>query len=130
MRVQQWIQARLGRGIAIALGLAFSVALIALIAAGGSSRAAAQAHPKIEATIFSYDGKDFVRTQTTLVTEDGKSAVNTKLEHATPAYKALIKKHSYTGEATVFGHKYDADYAPLTSDDGRLTGALFVAVAK
>jgi Cache 3/Cache 2 fusion domain len=130
MRVHQWIQAQLGRGIAIALGLAFSVALIALIAAAGSARAAAQAHPKIDATIFSYDGKDFVRTQTTLVTEDGKSAVNTKLEHATPAYKALIKKHSYTGEATVFGHKYDADYAPLTSDDGRLTGALFVAVAK
>jgi hypothetical protein len=130
MRVQQWIQARLGKGIAVALGLAVSAGLIALVAVGGSSRAAAQAQPKIDATIFSYDGKDFVRTQTTLVTEDGKSAVNTKLDHATPAYKALVKKHSYTGEATVFGHKYDADYAPLTSDDGRLTGALFVAVAK
>lgn len=66
---------------------AFSVALIALVAEGNSSRAAAQAQPKIEATIFSYDGKDFVRTQTTLVSEDGKSAVNTKLDHATPAYK-------------------------------------------
>jgi hypothetical protein len=115
MRVQQWVQV---------------VGLIALAAVGSSSRAAAQGQPKIEATIFSYDGKDFVRAQTTLVTEDGKSAVNTKLDHATPAYKALIKKHSYAGEATVFGHKYDADYAPLTSDDGRLTGALFVAVAK
>jgi methyl-accepting chemotaxis protein len=130
MRVQQWIQARLGRWIAVALGLAVAVGLIGLAAVGGSSRAAAQAQPKIDATIFSYDGKDFVRSQTTLVTEDGKSAVNTKLDHATPAYKALIKKHSYTGEAMVFGHKYDADYAPLTSDDGRLTGALFVAVAK
>ena len=120
MRVHQWIRARVGKGMAVALGLAVSVGLIA----------AAQPQPKIEATIFSYDGKDFVRTQTTLVTEDGKSAVNTKLDHATPAYKALVKKHSYAGEATVFGHKYDADYAPLTSDDGRLTGALFVAVAK
>jgi hypothetical protein len=130
MRVQQSARARLGRGIAVALGLAVSVGLIALVAVGGSSRAAAQAQPKIEATIFSYDGKDFTRTQTTLVTEDGKSAVNTKLDHATPAYKALVKKHSYAGEATVFGHKYDADYAPLTSADGRLTGALFVAIAK
>ena len=130
MRVHQWIRARVGKGIAMALGLAGSVGLIALVAEGASSRAAAQAQPTIEATIFSYDGKDFVRITTTLVTEDGKSAVNTKLDHATPAYKALVHKHSYIGDATVFGHKYDADYAPLTSDDGRLTGALFVAVAK
>ena len=84
----------------------------------------------MEASILSYDGKDFTRTRTTLVTEDGKSAVDTKLDHASPAYKALVKKHSYVGEAEVFGRKYDADYAPLTSDDGRLTGALFVGVPK
>src|SRR4026207_1737946 len=105
MRVHQWIRARVGKGIAMALGLAGSVGLIALVAEGASSRAAAQAQPTIEATIFSYDGKDFVRITTTLVTEDGKSAVNTKLDHATPAYKALVHKHSYIGDATVFGHK-------------------------
>ena len=65
-----------------------------------------------------------------LVTEDGKAAVNTKLEHDSPVYKALAQKHSYMGEATIFGRKYDADYAPLVSDDGHLTGALFVGVAK
>ena len=27
-----------------------------------------------------------------------------------------------------FGKKYDANYAPLTGADGKLTGALFVAV--
>jgi hypothetical protein len=106
------------------------VALFTLLVEGGHSRVAAQAEPKLEATIFSYDGKDFVRTKTTLVTEDGKSAVNTKLDHATPAYKALVNKHSYVGEVTVFGHKYDADYAPLTGKDGKVTGALFVATAK
>lgn len=130
MRLHQWISPRVGKGIVVAAVLAFSVALIALVAEGTNSRAVAQTQAKIEASILSYDGKDFVRTQTTLLTEEGKSAVNTKLEHDTPAYKALIQKHSYTGDATVFGHKYAADYAPLTSDDGRLTGALFVAVAK
>jgi hypothetical protein len=30
----------------------------------------------------------------------------------------------------VFGKHYDADYAPLVNDDGKLIGALFVAVAK
>lgn len=130
MRSHESPPARVGKGVVVALVLALAVALMALVEGGTSSPAAAQAQAKMEATIFSFDGKDFVRTHTTLVTEEGKSAVNTKLEHDNPAYEALIQKRSYIGEATVFGRKYDADYAPLTSDDGRLTGALFVAVAK
>jgi methyl-accepting chemotaxis protein len=81
-----------------------------------------------ESTIFTYDGQDFIRAQTTLATEDGKSAVNTKLDRDSPAYKDLVKKHSYKGEVTVFGQKCDANYAPLTNAKGQLTGALFVAI--
>ena len=121
MRLHRWVSGRVGYGIALALGLAASSALLAFVH---------EDKAKIEATIFSYDGKDFVRTQTTLLTKDGESAVNTKLDHDNPAYKALSRKHSYTGEATVFGRQYDANYAPLTGEDGKLTGALFVAVAK
>ena len=44
----------------------------------------ASAETKLAATIFSYDGADFVRTQTTL-TQDGQSAVNTKLDHDSAA---------------------------------------------
>jgi hypothetical protein len=128
MQAYRWIQTRLGKGLTLALGLTAALALIGLVAPGTSSWAAAQAQPKLESTIFSYDGKDFIRTKTTLMTEDGKSAVDTKLEHATPAYDALSHKHSYVGEATVFGRKYDAEYAPLTGKDGKLTGALFVGV--
>jgi Cache 3/Cache 2 fusion domain len=127
MRAHQWIPVRAGKGILAAVVLAVS---IALAAGANRSQAAAQAQAKMESTIFSFDGKDFVRTKTTMMTEDGKSAVNTKLDHASPAYKALMEKHSYVGEATVFGHKYDADYAPLTGADGKLSGALFVGVAK
>jgi len=87
------------------------------------------AEAKVEATIFSYDGQDFVRSETTL-TEDGQSAAETKLDHDSAAYKALVKKHSYTGPAKLFGHDYEANYAPLVSDDGELTGALFVGVPK
>ncbi len=68
--------------------------------------------------------------KTTLLTEKGESAVNTKLDQDTPAYKALIQKRSHTGDITLFGRRYDANYAPLTGQDGKLTGALFVAVAK
>jgi methyl-accepting chemotaxis protein len=90
---------------------------------------AASAESKLAATIFSYDGADFVRTQTTL-TQDGQSAVNTKLDHDSAAYKALSQKHSYSGPATLMGQDYDANYAPLIGADGKLTGALFVGVPK
>ena len=112
---------RSGKMIVLALLLMISFSL-----AGWADEAPA----KLEASIFSYDGQDFVRVKTTLLTKEGKSAVNTKLEHDSPAYKALVQKHSYSGDATVLGKKYDANYAPLVSEDGRLTGALFVAVAK
>lgn len=130
MRLPQWLSVPVNRGIAVALVLAFAGASIAFVREDGGSRLPAQAPDKLEATIFSYDGHDFIRTRTTLVTQEGKSAVNTKLDRDTPAYKALTQKHSYTGNVTVFGRAYDASYAPLTSADGHLTGALFVAVAK
>ena len=129
MRSDQWTT-RVGKGMVAVLVLAFAVALMALIVGAGSSQAAAQGPAKMEATIFAYDGKDFVRSKTTMLTADGKSAVDTKLDHDTPAYKALSQKHSYVGDAKVFGRDYDADYAPLISDDGRLIGALFVGVPK
>ena len=90
---------------------------------------AASAETKLAATIFSYDGTDFVRTQTTL-TQDGQSAVNTKLDHDSAAYKALSQKQSYTGAATIMGQAYEANYAPLISADGKLNGALFVGIPK
>jgi methyl-accepting chemotaxis protein len=90
---------------------------------------ASLAQSKLDASILSYDGKDFVRTETTLM-QGGQSAGGTKLDHDSPAYKALAEKHSYTGPATVFGKNYQANYAPLIGEDGKLTGALFVGVPK
>jgi hypothetical protein len=130
MRSVQRMSARLGTAIVVFLLLALAGASIAWVAEGSGLGATAAAKEKIEATIFSYDGKDFVRSKTTMMTEAGKSAVNTKLDHDSPAYKALTEKHSYTGDATIFGKKYDADYAPLTDQDGKVTGALFVGVAE
>ena len=90
---------------------------------------AASAETKLAATIFSFDGADFVRAQTTL-TQDGQSAAGTKLDRNGPAYKALSQKQSYTGPATIMGQDYEANYAPLVGADGKLTGALFVGVPK
>src|SRR5262245_66070888 len=90
---------------------------------------ASMAETKLDSSILSFDGKEFVRTDTTLM-QDGQSAVGTKLDHDSPAYKALIEKHSYTGPATVFGKTYQGNYAPLMGADGKVTGALFVGVSK
>jgi len=103
----------------------FKIILVILLALSGGFAFAAQ-----DSSVFTYDGKDFIRIQTTLVTEDGQSAVNMKLDHNNPAYKALSQKHSYTGDATIFGHTYEAYYAPLTDSGGKLTGALFVGNKK
>ena len=83
-----------------------------------------------QSTIFSYDGQDFVRVDTTLMTADGDSAVNTKLNRNDPSYMALVQKRSFTGAATVNGQTFDAYYAPLTDENGQLTGAIFVGKTK
>jgi hypothetical protein len=124
------MSSRLGKGIVLAFVLAVAVPLIVPTFDGGSFQVAAQSAAKLEATVFSYDGKDFTRTETTVLTAEGKSAVGTKLDPATPAYKALARGHSFSGEVTVFGKKYDGSYAPVTGAGGKVTGALFVGVAK
>ena len=93
------------------------------------SSTASLAQSKLDSSILSYDGKNFVRTETTLM-NNGQSAVNTKLEPDSPAYKALAEGHSYTGPVTVFGKNYQGNYAPLIGADGKVTGALFVGVPK
>ena len=130
MRLPHGFTAWVRNGIGFALVLVLSAALMAF---GGHERTApraAPASPRLEASILTFDGQDFVRSQTTLVTDTGESAVGTKLDRATPAYKALLEKRSYTGEATIFGRKYEANYAPLTGADGRVSGALFVGLTK
>lgn len=82
------------------------------------------------ATIFAFDGHDFTRLQTTLLTAEGKSAVNTKLDRTSPSFQALIQGHSYRGHASIFGRDYDTYYAPLTNEEGRLDGAIFVGNQK
>jgi len=90
---------------------------------------ASAAELKLQATVFSFDGKDFVRSETTMM-DKGLSAANSKLDESSPADKALIEKHSYTGPATLFGRDFQANYAPLTDESGKLTGALFVGEPK
>jgi len=87
------------------------------------------AQTELEASIFSYDGKNFVRNQTTL-TEEGETAAGTKLDSDSAAHKALVQKRSHTGTVNVFGRDLEAHYAPLIDENGQLTGAIAVGVPK
>ena len=116
------------RGSLVILLALVLVATSAVTLTGRSMAPPLQGSPALESSIFTFDGKDFVRSKTTLMTEAGKPAVNTKLEHESAAYKALMQKQSYTGDVTVFGKHYSGSYAPLVKD-GKLTGALFVGSA-
>ena len=84
----------------------------------------------IQSTIFKFDGQDFIRQHTTLVTENGSSAAGTKLDHNNPGYQALLNKQSFTGKVILFGKESDANFAPLTDSNGQLTGALMVCLQK
>jgi OFA family oxalate/formate antiporter-like MFS transporter len=81
-------------------------------------------------TLFKFDGQDFIRSETSLLTADGKSAINTKLNRDDSIYPALIRRKSYSGEAILFGRDYVTYYAPLTDEQGQLTGAIFVGQQK
>ncbi len=108
---------------------AITLILLALLSFTLPIRSASPAEARLEATVFSFDGEDFVRTNTTWM-DTGQSAKGSKLDHGSAAYKALIEKHSFTGPATVFGQRYDANYAPLIGEDGKVSGALFVGIPK
>src|SRR5262245_43169811 len=62
--------------------------LLLVVTALGSSASLAQS--KLDASILSYDGKNFVRTETTLM-NNGQVAVGTKLDPDSAAYKALVE---------------------------------------
>ena len=126
MSADQSFRRQVSKWTLIAIVMLLAAASAAWIRRSPAPQASVAGADKLAASIFSYEGQEFVRTSTTLVTEAGKSAANTKLEHSSPAYEALRAGHSYSGDVTVFGKRYHAHYAPLTASDGSLTGALFV----
>ena len=71
------------RRLFLILGLLLPVTLLV--------SSASLAETKLEASIFSYDGKDFVRTETTLM-QGGQSAVGTKLDHESAGLQSLGRK--------------------------------------
>ena len=81
---------------------------------------------ELGSSIFRFEGQDFIRTDTTLIDENGNPAVNTKMDRNYPGFKALLDKKSYNGRLMLFGKQVDSKVAPLTDENGNVTGALAV----
>jgi hypothetical protein len=81
---------------------------------------------ELGSSIFRFDGQDFIRTDTTLIDENGNPAINTKMDRNYPGFKALLNKKSYNGRIMLFGRLVDSKVAPLTDENGNVIGALAV----
>ena len=78
------------------------------------------------ATVFARDGDDFVRISTSLLKEDGTRAMGTYLGKNSPAYKPIMEKKSYVGNAKLFGKVYITVYSPILDMDDNIIGILFI----
>uniref|UniRef100_UPI00046AD38B Cache 3/Cache 2 fusion domain-containing protein n=1 Tax=Sulfurospirillum arcachonense TaxID=57666 RepID=UPI00046AD38B len=79
------------------------------------------------ATVFAKDGDDFVRISTSLLKEDGTRAMGTYLGGAkSPAYKYIMDKKTYIGNARLFGKDYITVYSPILDEENNVIGILFI----
>ncbi len=79
------------------------------------------------ATVFARDGDDFVRVSTSLLKTDGKRAMGTYLGGSkSPAYKPIMNKKTYIGNARLFGKDYVTVYSPIIDIQGSIIGILFI----
>lgn len=79
----------------------------------------------VVATIFMRKGDDFSRISTNIRKEDGERAVGTLLGTASAAYKPVMNKKSYLGQANILGKPYLTAYQPITDKNDQVIGILF-----
>ena len=97
MSADQSFRRQVSKWTLIAIVMLLAAASAAWIRRSPAPQASVAGADKLAASIFSYEGQEFVRTSTTLVTEAGKSAANTKLEglwHACPAAWSCWRRRS------------------------------------
>jgi methyl-accepting chemotaxis protein len=78
------------------------------------------------ATLFAWDGENFVRVTTNVIKPDGSRAVGTVLDPSGKAFAALRAGHSFEGVVDILGVPYVTSYVPMSDAEGRLAGAWYV----
>jgi methyl-accepting chemotaxis protein len=78
------------------------------------------------ATLFAWDGQNFVRVTTNVLKPDGSRAVGTVLDPTGKAFAALRAGQSFEGVVDILGVPYFTSYLPMTDAQGKLVGAWYV----
>jgi methyl-accepting chemotaxis protein len=77
----------------------------------------------VECSIFKND----TRVSTTVIGDDGKRIIGTKLTNAVILQTVLEKGEIYIGKNVVFGKKYDTSYWPIYNSAGKAAGVFLIA---
>jgi methyl-accepting chemotaxis protein len=78
------------------------------------------------ATLFAWDGENFVRVTTNVIKPDGSRAVGTVLDPSGKAFAALHSGRSFEGVVDILGAPYITSYVPMRDAEGKLVGAWYV----
>jgi methyl-accepting chemotaxis protein len=77
------------------------------------------------ATLFAWDGSNFIRVTTNVMKPDGSRAVGTVLDPRGKAFAALSQGNSFNGVVDILGMPYTTSYVPMLDPDGKLAGAWY-----
>jgi len=77
------------------------------------------------ATLFVWDGSNFVRVTTNVLKPDGSRAVGTLLDSKGKAFAALRQGQPFVGVVEILGSPYTTSYVPMLDADGKLAGAWY-----
>jgi methyl-accepting chemotaxis protein len=77
------------------------------------------------ATLFAWDGANFIRVTTNVMKPDGSRAVGTVLDAKGKAYAALTAGQAFNGVVDILGVPYTTSYVPIQDAQGKLAGAWY-----
>ena len=77
------------------------------------------------ATLFVFDGKDYVRVSTN-VQKAGKRATGTVLNPEGGAFRAIKSNQAFYGQVDILGSPYLTGYAPINNTAGEVIGIWYV----
>ena len=82
----------------------------------------------VVSTVFIKQNNDYRRILTSILDEQGKRAVDTKLDSSGAAYSALNKGETFIGETNILGSDYITIYVPMydSVQQQKVIGAYFV----
>jgi methyl-accepting chemotaxis protein len=77
------------------------------------------------ATLFVWDGSNFIRVTTNVLKPDGSRAVGTALDPKGKAFAALSQGRPFNGVVDILGTPYTTSYVPILDGGGKLAGAWY-----